>query len=144
MPENDTSDVLPAWANQILILLWLLLFGGRWLLPPALQMAGLLSPRQLAALDETVLLKLYLLLLAATCVVVALRAVRVAQSGGQTLLPANASAPIGNADAADLPAASPDGAEPDGDAREDTADNEPLQADAQMSAASPEETRIRD
>ena len=81
MSENKTPDVLPSWANQTLILLWLLLFGGRWLLPPILQMAGVLSAQQLAALDEFILLKLYLVLLAVTCIVVALRAVRDAQSG---------------------------------------------------------------
>jgi heme/copper-type cytochrome/quinol oxidase subunit 2 len=94
MSENDTSDVLPDWANQTLILLWLLLFGGRWLLTPVFQMAGMLSAPQLAALDENVLLKLYLVLLVVTCVVVALRAVRRSQSETKPLMPVGANAVV--------------------------------------------------
>jgi hypothetical protein len=80
MSENDAPDVLPVWANQALILLWLLLLGGRWVVAPLLQLAGLLAPQQLGALDEAVLLKLYLALLVVTCAVAALRAVRGTQS----------------------------------------------------------------
>jgi hypothetical protein len=105
MTANETPDVLPAWANQTLILLWLLLFGGRWLFAPALQLAGLLSGPQLAALDENVLLKLYLVLLAITCVAAALRAVRTSQAGGQIIQPAGDGAGPLHVDG--LPTASP-------------------------------------
>jgi hypothetical protein len=93
MPENETPDVWPAWANQILILLWLLLFGGRWLFAPVLQLSGTLDAAQLAALDEGVLLKLYLILLAITFVVIALRAVRVSQSDAKTMQAASVGPP---------------------------------------------------
>ena len=79
--DNDTTpDVLPAPVNTLLATLWVCLFGGRWLLVPMVQAAGLLSPEQTADWDEGILAKVYLILLSITCVVLALRAVRHLQS----------------------------------------------------------------
>ena len=82
MPEldnDDAPDVTPPLVRDLLILAWLLLFGGRWLVFPVLQLLGVLTPEQVAAWDEVILLKLYLVLLAATILIVVLRAVRGAQ-----------------------------------------------------------------
>ena len=78
-PDDNAPDVLPPLIRDLLILAWLLLFGGRWLLFPVLQALGALKPEQVATWDEAILLKLYLVLLAATILVVVLRAVRAAQ-----------------------------------------------------------------
>jgi hypothetical protein len=75
-PESRSSDVLPAWANQILGLLWVLLFGGRWIVVPMLWWNGFMTPEQIAVLDENVLLRVYLVLFTVTILVVALRLVR--------------------------------------------------------------------
>lgn len=83
MPEtdDDTPDVTPPVVRELLILGWLLLFGGRWLLFPVLQLLGVLAPDQVAVLDETILLRCYLVLLAFTILIAVLRVVRAAQSG---------------------------------------------------------------
>lgn len=73
-PENDNPDVLPPLANQILATLWVLLFGGRWLA------AGWLPVAAMEEIDRRFLLPLYTVLFILTVVVVALRAVRAAQS----------------------------------------------------------------
>ncbi len=75
-----TADVLPPNANTLLGLCWVLLFAGRWLLAPVLIATGLLSATQIADLDDGILVRIYTLLLAATILVVALRAVRRAQT----------------------------------------------------------------
>lgn len=72
-------DVLPESLNSLMALLWMSLFGGRWLLMPLFQAARLINPDQVAALDDGLLKKTYLILLSITCVVLALRAVRTAQ-----------------------------------------------------------------
>jgi hypothetical protein len=56
--------------------LWIALLGGRWVILTFLMAAGLLVPAQVARLDESLLLPLYLMLLVITVVVAALRAVR--------------------------------------------------------------------
>src|SRR5690348_11953670 len=78
---ENTPDTQPQKGDMILAALWLLLFGGRWLLMPVLQVAGMVTPQQVTALDNGLLLELYLVLLAITCVMVALRAVRRTQHG---------------------------------------------------------------
>lgn len=78
--DDQGPDVLPEPLMQGLIAAWLLLFGGRWLLAPVLQWNLLLSPTDLHAWDENILLKLYLVLLAITLIVVALRWVRGVQA----------------------------------------------------------------
>lgn len=74
------EDVAPDWALAALALAWVLLVGGRWLLAPAFQAAGLLGPQLLSSLDNGILLQLYLLLLAATVVLAVLRGVRAWES----------------------------------------------------------------
>jgi len=76
----QTADVLPPNANTLLGICWVTLFAGRWLLAPMLIAAGLLSATQIADLDDGILVRIYTLLLAATILVVALRAVRRAQT----------------------------------------------------------------
>jgi len=80
MSEGDLPNVRSDTVGQFLTGLWLLLFGGRWVLAPILQYTGVLPPAQLAMLDELVLLNVYLVLLSATCVVAAVRGVRAAVS----------------------------------------------------------------
>lgn len=82
--EEDTPDVLPAPVNTLLAALWVVLFGGRWLVVPLVQAAGLLSPEQTADWDEGILTKVYLILLSITCVVLALRAVRHLQGSSRS------------------------------------------------------------
>ena len=72
-------DVLPEPLNALMAILWMLLFGGRWLIVPLLQANRLLTPDQVAAWDDGPLHKLYFILLSITCVVLALRAVRAMQ-----------------------------------------------------------------
>ena len=76
---NADSDVLPPPVNRILALLWILLLGGRWIVVTWLLAAGVLTREQVAGWDEGVLLRCYLILLAITLVVVALRSVRAAR-----------------------------------------------------------------
>ena len=78
--EPMKKDVLPESLNILVASAWVALFGGRWLLIPFVQMTGLLSPERVAAWDDGPLQKTYLILLSITCVVLALRAVRRAQS----------------------------------------------------------------
>lgn len=73
---EEQPDVLPAWANTVMASGWILLFGGRWLLVPLVQAAGLVSPDQVAEWDANLLTKVYLILLSITCIVLALRVVR--------------------------------------------------------------------
>ncbi|HZO87885.1 MAG TPA: hypothetical protein VFB38_06055 [Chthonomonadaceae bacterium] len=73
-------DVLPPLASQILALLWILLFAGRWVLLPALISAGVLSASQVAqwnhSVDDGLLVQVYLALLVVTVLVLTLRVVR--------------------------------------------------------------------
>jgi len=76
-PELETEpDVIPMGSRVVLATLWILLFGGRWLLVPLLQWAGVLSRDLVIMLDDGPLQKFYLILLSITLVVLALRAVR--------------------------------------------------------------------
>lgn len=63
----ESPALLPPIARQLLVLAWLLLFGGRWLIVPLLQANGLLAPQTLAALDDGLLIKLYLVLFVICC-----------------------------------------------------------------------------
>jgi hypothetical protein len=71
--------------------LWILLFAGRWIAVPFLEYAGVVTQQQMAALDQGILLRLYLVLFCITILVIALRAVR-SGSGAQ----AGSSASEGN------------------------------------------------
>ncbi len=86
--KQEAQDVLPPRLNLVLALLWLLLFGGRWLLVPLLLYAGLVSAPDVARWDGGVLLQLYLVLLVITVLIMALRAVRGVQSARPPSVPA--------------------------------------------------------
>ena len=77
--ENQSADVLPPIGNQILILIWLTLFSGRWIVISPLSWFQILSSEQVVFFDE-VLLKIYLLLFVVTCTIVALRKVRISST----------------------------------------------------------------
>lgn len=86
--ENSPADiaeekpgVLPPWASHLMILLWLLLFGVRWLIITPLEWMGVLTPDTMYTLDDVILLRVYLILFVITCAVLGLRAARNAQSG---------------------------------------------------------------
>ncbi len=82
-PDDDAPDVLPPPVGEILIVLWLLLFGGRWLFVPTLQALGALTPQEVILWDNSILLWLYLALLVITGITLALRAVRSMQAGAK-------------------------------------------------------------
>lgn len=83
-PDNDDApDVIPEFARGLLISMWLLLFGGRWLITPVLQWMGVLSPEKLEQLDGRLLILYWVLLiatLAIALIVAVLRLVRGAQA----------------------------------------------------------------
>lgn len=63
---NADSEYFELPANNAgLALVWILLFAGRWLAVPALQVLGVLNGAQVNALDHGPLLICYLLLLIA-------------------------------------------------------------------------------
>ena len=74
--KNDAPDVAPPVVIQTLTLLWIALFGGRWIAVSLLQWNGILLPEQVAAFDSGILSRLYLILLALTILIVALRFAR--------------------------------------------------------------------
>jgi hypothetical protein len=78
-PDRSPADVLPPTANLLLGLCWVVLFAGRWILPPFLFAAGVLTPSTLSEIDYHILVRCYLALLAVTITVLILRAMR----GGQ-------------------------------------------------------------
>lgn len=78
--DKEPTDVLPPVVNALMALVWLLLFGGRWLIVLPLQALGAMTPEQVTALDDGPLTKIYVLALAVTLLVLALRAVRRAQT----------------------------------------------------------------
>ncbi len=66
MEVNDAKNpVFAAPGSEALALLWIVLLGGRWLVIPLFQAAGLIAPQQLRSLDST-LLEIYLILLVIT------------------------------------------------------------------------------
>lgn len=87
--EEDSGTVafLPPLVSRILIVGWILLFAGRWIVVQGLDAAGLLLPQRMTAtglllpsqaerLDDAVLGPCYLLLLSITLVTFVLRMVR--------------------------------------------------------------------
>jgi hypothetical protein len=86
-PDMTPADVLPPTVNLLLGLSWVLLFAGRWILPPFLLAAGVLSPTMVAELDDRILVRCYLLLLAVTIMVLVLRAMRGAKSKAALVSP---------------------------------------------------------
>jgi hypothetical protein len=75
-PDRSPADVLPPTANLLLGLCWVVLFAGRWILPPFLFSAGVLTPSTLSEIDDHILVRCYLALLAVTITVLILRAMR--------------------------------------------------------------------
>ncbi|HZT43537.1 MAG TPA: hypothetical protein VFA07_15340 [Chthonomonadaceae bacterium] len=94
-PANTDSDVLPPPVNRILALLWILLFGGRWIIVTWLLAAGVLKREQVAAWDDGILLRCYLILLVITLVVAALRAVRATRPAVPAAQPGSPSSQAG-------------------------------------------------
>ncbi|HLJ54810.1 MAG TPA: hypothetical protein VKT77_07190 [Chthonomonadaceae bacterium] len=74
--SDEAADVLPPAVNGSLAAAWILLFGFRWIATPFLLAAGILSPSGVADLDDRVLIRIYLVLLAITVVVTVLRVLR--------------------------------------------------------------------
>ena len=74
--EDALPDVAPPVVIQTLTILWIVLFGGRWIGVSLLQWNGIISPEQVAAFDGGLLTRLYLILLAFTILIVALRFAR--------------------------------------------------------------------
>ena len=78
-PENEINaspDVASPVVIQTLSLLWIALFGGHWIVVSLLQWNSMVSPEQVAAFDADILSRVYLILLALTILVVALRVAR--------------------------------------------------------------------
>ena len=73
---DDSPDVAPPIMIQTLSLSWIALFGGRWIVVSLLQWNGILTPEQVAAFDGGILSRVYLILLALTILIVALRMAR--------------------------------------------------------------------
>jgi hypothetical protein len=73
---EDGKDVVPPALNQLLGAAWIALFSGRWIVIPLLVAARFASPSLVADLDDTVLFRFYLMLVAVTILVVVLRLMR--------------------------------------------------------------------
>ena len=73
---GETVAFLPPWLSRGLILGWVLLFAGRWLVVQGMAAASLIGPEQVDSLDEKLLGRIYLLLLSVTLVTLALRIAR--------------------------------------------------------------------
>lgn len=70
------EEAFPDLSSRVLALLWMLLFGVRWLVITPLEWTGTLTPQQMGLIDDVLLLPLYLMLFVLTCVVLGLRAAR--------------------------------------------------------------------
>ena len=80
-PGAQTNDVLPPVVNQLLGLAWIALFAGRWIVVQLLLAGQVLSPNMVADLDDRVLVRIYLVLLAVTVLVSVLRSMRNGKAG---------------------------------------------------------------
>src|ERR1043165_5544714 len=89
-PDRPHEEVVPSLANGLLALCWIVLFAGRWIVVQLLLAAGLLSPTLVADLDDGVLMRCYLALLAVTIMVLVLAAMRAARSGYASPVPQGA------------------------------------------------------
>ena len=74
--DSRPADVVPPMVATLLGLSWVVLFAGRWILVQLLLAAGLLSSFMVADLDNGVLIRCYLALVAITVVVLVLRSLR--------------------------------------------------------------------
>ena len=75
-PGAQSNDVLPPVVNQLLGLAWIALFAGRWIVVQFLLAWQVLTPNMVADLDDRILTRIYLVLLAVTVLVSVLRAMR--------------------------------------------------------------------
>lgn len=75
-PHRTPADVLPPAASQLLGVSWVLLFAGRWIIVPLMLAAGIVSPSLVADVDDRILVRCYLALLAVSITVLILRAMR--------------------------------------------------------------------
>ncbi len=69
----ETVAFLPKWFSLTMIVGWITLFSGRWLIIQGMEAAGLLAPEQVEHLDASLLTPCYVLLLSITLVVLVLR-----------------------------------------------------------------------
>ncbi len=110
---DDSPDVAPPVVIQTLSLLWIALFGGRWVVVSLLQWNGLIAPDAVAAFDSGpfaplyfsgLLVPTYLVLLACTILIVALRvARRYSAPSSESPTPGKDSASIVSADSRQEP-----------------------------------------
>jgi hypothetical protein len=77
--QTESREDMSPLLTTLVAVLWLALFGGRWLVVPLLLYAGLVSGPDVARWDGGILVQVYLLLLVVTILIAALRAVRGAQ-----------------------------------------------------------------
>lgn len=82
---DSTVTFLPPMVSRILMVGWLLLFAGRWLIVQGMSAAGLIAPELVETIDEKVLGRLYLLLLSVTLVTLVVRIVRGRSSQSEPL-----------------------------------------------------------
>lgn len=80
---NTEREVLSRGGDAILASLWILLFGGRWIIGTLLIAAGIVNFDQLSDWDDGIGIHLYHVMLIATVVILALRAIR-SRSGSQS------------------------------------------------------------
>ena len=99
-PGAKTHDVLPPVVNQLLGLAWIALFAGRWIVVQLLLAGNVLAPSMVADLDDRVLMRIYLILLAVTVLVSVLRAMRNDTSGSAS---DRGASPVNVANPADSP-----------------------------------------
>lgn len=79
--RRKSQDVVPPIVSRALGISWIALFAGRWIVVQLLLAYGVFSASIVADLDDRVLQRVYLVLLAFTIMVVALRAVRASRLG---------------------------------------------------------------
>ena len=97
--DEPAGDILPLAALDLLAAAWVVLFMGRWVVVQLLLAASLLTPSMVSDLDDRLLFRCYLVLLAVTIVVLALRAVRGATARSQAAVRNSTACPGGKAHA---------------------------------------------
>ncbi len=78
--DEDEKDVAPKWAIHLLMLAWLVLIGGRWVLTPAIMFGDSLTSATAEKYDRGILLQVYLVLLVLTLLIPAMRFARSLES----------------------------------------------------------------
>ncbi len=103
-PEPAPPEIFPQVINHLLILFWLVLMGGRWVVGQALIAFAIVPADKVSAFDETVGLRCYLVLLMITLIHAALRMIR----SMRRPVAASAESPSGAIAAIERPAREPD------------------------------------